>query len=157
MLCSVVFLRANARSQFRESSAWRAEQDVEEIMRSHAGIPEDPRIRRAMSAFYSTVLTKESTRTHAGGPVMLELCGSVDLTGIARENMIDDLCKCYTYYVETVWRAVRSIGGRTRATCIVDVKGASYGHVRHVGIIKRFATIGSLNYPEVIEIGRAHV
>jgi len=136
---------------FSETMVWRETVDVPEIHRSHTN-PTDPAIVKAMETWYGLVLTGVDSRSNSGGPVMIELIGSVDLAGVAKHDLGPALCDCYIHYLETTWLAVRrGEGGRQKSLVIVDLFGGTFDQLRYISIIKHLAAIGSARYPEVVE------
>lgn len=138
-----------AATMYRGAMAWRESVDVERLYATRQA-PLDmlsPAQRLAESTFYGLVIGG----THAGGPIMYERLGRVDLAGIAREPGLSKLVEeSYIAYLEKAWRAVRcSKDGRRRALVVVDLDGLGYAHLRHAALIKGIAAIGPPNYPEI--------
>jgi hypothetical protein len=86
----------------------------------------------------------------AGGCVMVERIGKVDAKGLVRDaDVLEQVLQAYTVYLERAFRFVRATGNKTRAVVIVDLEGLSMSHIYNISVIKKIASIGPANYPEV--------
>lgn len=121
-------------------------------VRPCARVPSTPRSELAETHFYGGRLP---TLARDGCPVLVERLGNADLSGIAREKLVDHVISAYSVYLEDAFQCVRAESLRqqrlVRAHVIVDCAGLGMNFATHIGIIKRVAGVGPPNFPEVTQ------
>jgi hypothetical protein len=135
--CKVEEALAGAEKQFRAAVAWRREEDVDGMWERWRGgdcdlSQRDPTVQLGHLVFHGQGSIPPHARTPAGGPVMFERAGRIDVGGMTADG--DDAAmlrkafrEAYIMSVETAWRANLACGRRARATLVLDLRGLGWG------------------------------
>lgn len=151
------FLRArqgslvDAEAMFRETMVRRREINIAGLMDEWSRKPSTPRVAFTNAHFYGSRIVNIACED--GSPILVERIGIADLAGINREGCVDLILKACIYYFEDAFQAVRKESKRlhhlVRVVVIVDAQGMGLATLSNISVVKRVASIGKANYPEV--------
>ena len=159
-----------AKERVTQARAWRAQADLDRIMREWGVLSEDfpdiptiptiptwtwePQTDRAKALaphFFGRCL--KTARTAQGGPVIFLRLGAFDLEGAVRESLVDDVLDPWIFMVEQAFQSCRAVSLSKRSLikmcAIVDVDGVSFSWLQHMAVLQKFSAAINRNYPEM--------
>ena len=166
------FSAEKAEHLFRKQFRWRGRTDVDGILRDwgmdqdnadpgctssghdsnhHAlrtpppCVPRSAEARLGRRCFWGGIYG----RSTEGGPFMVDRIGRLDLKGLHDDaEAFEAVRKSVVAYGESMWRAVRATGGKTRGLIVIDSAGMSYEKFRHRKVFRTLVGTISL-FPEI--------
>ncbi|GMI58674.1 hypothetical protein ScalyP_jg3926 [Parmales sp. scaly parma] len=91
--------------------------------------------------------------TEVGEPIAVWQFGAIDMAGISKRELFDDLCECYMAHLEDVLQAGRAAsiaqGKLVRARIVICASGITVGKLMYIKMIKKVLAIGKMYFPEL--------